>query len=461
MADSPLFWPVSELVAAYRAGDLSPVEVAKDALYRIDRYGGDLNAYVTVTEELLADEAERAASAYGAGDERPLLGVPIAVKDVFHVAGVPTTCGSLVLREQVAVQDSGMVRRLRSAGAMVVGKTNVPEFCQSATTENLLGPDTANPWDVTRTAGGSSGGTAAAVAAGLASVGVGSDGGGSIRIPAAFTGLVGVKPGTGLCRDEHGFRTMSEFASPGPMARTVADARILLGVLADRPYPRRDAAVQRVAWCPRPAGAPVDRDVASLVGHVPDLLAELAHDVAEYDLPVHGWEEIFAPLVLAEEHRERGHLLALAGDQLTRYVRNTLRAGRDLAPQRVAAAERALVLYRERFTRLFDTFDVLVCPATAVPAFPLGERPRVVAGERVRRLWGAFPFTSPFNVAGIPTLTLPCGLAAGLPVGVQLAMRPGDEQVLLDVTEELERALRFDRSPVSGRWADSLLVETG
>src|SRR5690606_28447311 len=134
----------------------------------------------------------------------PLLGVPVAVKDVFHVGGVVSTLGSRLHEHQVAKHDSGVVRRLRAAGAMFVGKTNTPEFCQSATTDNLLGPDTGNRWDPARTAGGSSGGSAAAVAAGLASVAVGSDGGGSIRIPAAFTGAVGVKPTLGRCADEQG-----------------------------------------------------------------------------------------------------------------------------------------------------------------------------------------------------------------------------------------------------------------
>lgn len=459
MPDSPLFRSVEELVGAYRSGRLDPVEVTEETLRRIERYDGELHAYLSVLVDLARAQARDAAAAYRRGADAPLLGVPVAVKDVFHVAGAVTTCGSALLADHVAVHDSGVVRRLRAAGAVLVGKTNTPEFCQSATTDNVLGPDTGNPWDPARTAGGSSGGSAAAVASGLATVAVGSDGGGSIRIPAAFTGLVGMKPTLGLCADEHGFRTMSDFASPGSLTRSVADARTLLGVLADRVVTRTSHRGLRVGWCPRPDGAPVDAEVAASVARAARRLEDLGHDVAEVDVPLAGWQQIFAPLVLAEEHRERGHLLDLAPARLTGYERRTLVAGRDLDPGEVAAASAVLPEFRARIADVFASVDVLACPSVAVPAFPLGERPRSVGGQRVSRLWGAFPFTSPFNVAGTPAMTMPCGLVGGMPVGIQLVGASGRDAMLLDVAEELEEALAFDRSAMTRRWQRAALRE--
>ncbi|MQA81537.1 MAG: amidase [Streptosporangiales bacterium] len=459
MPDSPLFWSVAELVGAYRSGQVGPVEVTEEALRRIERYDGEVHAYLSVLTDQAREQARDAAWAYRRGEEAPLLGVPVAVKDVFHVAGAVTTCGSELLTDHVATHDSGVVRRLRAAGAVLLGKTNTPEFCQSATTDNRLGPDTANPWDPTRTAGGSSGGSAAAVASGLATVAVGSDGGGSIRIPAAFTGLVGVKPTLGRCADEHGFRTMSDFASPGSLTRTVADARTVVGVLADRVVERARHDGLRVGWCARPGGAPADAEVAACVAQAVRRFDDLGHHVEEVDVPVDGWQRIFAPLVLAEEHRERGHLLDLVPERLTGYERRTLVAGRDLDPAEVSAALSGLPVFRARIAETFASVDVLACPAVAVPAFPLGDRPRSVGGQCVSRLWGAFPYTSPFNVAGTPALTVPCGLVGGLPVGIQLVGASGRDAMLLDVAEELEEALAFDRTAMTTRWQRMVLRE--
>ncbi len=446
--------PVAELVSAYRRRSLSPVEVTRAFLERIDGLDDQFHAFVeTLPEQALAQAAEAERAYANGGPTAPLLGVPVSIKDAFHIKGVPTTLGSLVHRGQVAKADSGVVRRLRAAGSVFTGKTNTAEFGQSATTDNLLGPDTGNPWDPTRTPGGSSGGAAASVAAGLSTLAAGSDGGGSIRIPAAFTGLYGFKPSPGLCADEKGFRAMTDFVSPGPLARTVADARVMLGVLAGRDFRRTVAARRlRVAYCPRPEGRPVDPAVAVAVDHAAVTLSRLGHEVTETDLPVQGWEEVFGPLVLNDEYRERGHLLAQP-ERLTRYERATLRAASQLDPARVHRAYELLPAYRQRIDRLFEHYDVVLTPAVAVPAFPLGERPAKIDGVEVDPLWGAFPFAVPFNVAGVPAASVPCGLADGLPVGAQLVTRAGTEALLLDVSEDLEDALQFDHGPVLARWA--------
>ncbi|WP_132879018.1 amidase [Tamaricihabitans halophyticus] len=444
----PLLLPIRELTASFAAGELSPAELTADVLRRIDELDDQLHAYLTVTPSLASSQAEAATIAYRADDRRPLLGVPVSVKDAFEVRGTRTTYGSLVHRGNTASADSGTVRRLRAAGAVFVGKTNTAEFGQSATTDNLLGPDTRNPWDTDRTPGGSSGGAAASVAAGLAHTALGSDGGGSVRIPAAFCGLVGVKPTVGLCPNENGLQAMTEFVSPGPLVSCVDDARIVLGVLAGRDYPRRPTGGSlRIAWCPRPEGRPVQPDLADSVADVAKLLAESGHRVTECDLPVRGWQEIFGPLVLDDERRHRGDLLDTEVE-LTDYQQATLRGARELEPGTVTAARRALITYRAAIAEFFESVDIVLTPTTAVPAFPLGERPQSIDGHPVGALWGAFPFAAPFNVAGTPALSLPCGTVGGLPVGAQLVAARHREQLLLDLAEELEVAIGFDRTPL-------------
>lgn len=445
--------PVADLVAGYRDGSLSPVEVTKIFLDRIDRFDGDLHAFVEVTRELALTQAAHAEAGYrDGGPVAPLLGVPVSIKDAFHLEGVVTTLGSLVHRGHVAKADSGVVRRLREAGAVFTGKTNTAEFGQSATTDNLLGPDTANPWDPGRTPGGSSGGAAASVAAGLSTLAVGSDGGGSIRIPASFTGLFGLKPSPGLCPDERGFRAMTDFVSPGPLTTSVADARVMLGVLADSRYDRQVPAQLRIGYCARPEGRPVDPGVAKAVDSAAHAFESLGHEVVDIDLPIGDWNDVFGPLVLEDEHRERGHLLA-SPELLTRYERSSLRAALALDAEAVQLARQNLPSFRARIDGLLTSYDVLLTPTAAVPAFPLGERPTTIDGREVDQLWGAFPFAVPFNVAGVPAASVPCGLLDGLPIGAQLVTRVGREQLLLDVAEQLEEAVNLDRSSLVDRWS--------
>jgi Asp-tRNA(Asn)/Glu-tRNA(Gln) amidotransferase A subunit family amidase len=447
---------VAELGSGYRAGTYTPVEVTEAILERIDGLDGHLHSFIEVTSDLALAQAAEAGRRIAAGESAPLLGIPVSIKDAFHIEGVVTTLGSLVHRNHVAKADSGVVRRLRAAGAVFIGKTNTAEFGQSATTDNLLGPDTANPWDLGRTPGGSSGGAASSVAAGLATVAVGSDGGGSVRIPAAFTGLFGVKPSPGVCLDEKGFRAMTDFVSPGPLARSVADARVVLGVLADRRYRRGSPPRRlRIAYTPRPEGRPVDPDVVKALEEAAKTLETLGHHVIETDLPLCGWQDVFGPLVLDDEHRERGHLLAHQPDSLTRYERSSLRAALALDPAAVQRAEALLPAYRRHVDELFAQYDLLLTPTVAVPAFELGQRPDAIDGEPVEQLWGAFPFAVPFNVAGVPAASVPCGFAAGLPVGAQLVSPTGTEEFLLNVSEQLEQAVRFDHSAMPGRWAMS------
>ena len=451
MDDGPLWWPVQRLVDAYRGGSLSPVEVSELAQARIAEVNPTLHAFILTTPELARGQAAAAEAAYRNGSAGPLAGVPISIKDAFHIEGHVTTLGSLAHTNDVAKRDSGAVRRLRRAGAVVVGKTNVSEFCQSATTDNLLGPDTANPFDPRRTAGGSSGGAAASVASGTCTLGLGSDGGGSIRIPASFCGLVGFKPTYGTITDAGGFRAFTPFISVGPLARSVADARCLHSVLSADGAGAGGAVgnPRRIAWCPKPEGRPIDADVGDVVAAAVTQLAACGHDVSPVELDLGGWEEIFGPLVLTEEGERRGHLLG-GPHELTWYHRRSLAAAAQLDPGVLMAARSALVQYRERVDRYFCDYDVIVTPATATTAFALGCRPTAIAGEPVARLWGAFPFAVPFNVSGHPAVVLPAGFVNGLPVAIQLVGRHGADAELLSLAEQLETELdvgTFERLP--------------
>lgn len=432
------------LLGAFRRRDLSPVEVAGASLERIRDCDDTLKAMVLVLDQLALTQARQAEDAWRTGDAAPLAGVPITIKDTFDIAGSVTTRGSLIHSRHRAFEDSGAVRRLRAAGAVFVGKTNTAEFGQSATCENRLPQVTRNPWNLRATPGGSSGGAAVSVAAGYVPLALGADGGGSIRIPAAMTGIFGFKPSYGLCADEGGFRAMSEFACAGPMSHEVADARLFLSVLADKDLPRQSVReALRIGLCVSPDDHPVDPGIRAAVVKAAAALRDLGHEVEEIDLDLRGWDEVFNALVLAEEWRERGFMLDYCGDDLSDYALASLRAATSLSVEQVAAARSRHAGYRARIAGLFDGFDVLLTPATASPAFTIGARPREIDGQRVSGLWGAFPFTSPFNVGGNPAAAIPCDTAGGLPVSVQLVGRAGQDGPLLDLAEDLEEALTF------------------
>jgi Asp-tRNA(Asn)/Glu-tRNA(Gln) amidotransferase A subunit family amidase len=454
LSHSPLFWPVAYLVGAYTSGELSPVEVTEDALSRISSLDGRLHAYLTVTPELALSQAREAERLYRAGDPvSPLLGVPASIKDLFDVEEVPTSLGSLVYREQVATEDSAVVRVLRRAGMVFLGKTNTPEFGQSATTENRLGEPCSNPWDLTRTAGGSSGGAAASVAAGLATVALGSDGGGSIRIPASMCGVFGLKPTLGRVPSHGSFRAMTDFVCAGPLARSVADARLMLSVLLAQDFSRRpDSGSLAIGWCAQPQGHPVQPGIAAVAQDALSRLEAMGHHVELVDLPIDGWRDVFAPLVLADEWRFRRHLLDHDGEKLTVYGRRNIEAAADLTDADIDEARQRLIEIRSSVEALFARFDLIATPATAAVAFPIGKRPERINGDRVDTLWGPFPFTPPFNVVGTPAVSLPVGLSEGLPVGIQLVAPHHEEQLLLDVCEELEEALAFPIAELVRRW---------
>jgi amidase len=446
--------PATELAALVRSGAADPVEATEAAFGRIAALDRGLGAFVAVRWEQALAEAAALARRPDL-DRLPLAGVPVAVKDSMDVAGEPTRSGSRATSNTPPAADSELVARLRAAGAVVVGRTAMPELGIWPVTESARHGVTRNPWDQTLTPGGSSGGAAVAVAAGMVPVALGADGGGSIRIPAACCGLVGFKPGRGVIpsgRPEPWFGLVAS----GPLTTTVADAALLLDVLAGTERyrdPRPPDGPLRVAYSTRtyvpglrPAAGPVAAAEA-----VAGLLAASGHVVDEADPPYPaGFAATFLRRWLVGVARDAAHL-----DRSALEARTRAQARLGTALDRVRApGPEPVEAWRARAAAWFaDGFDVLLTPA-------LGRAP-VEAGRwagrgLTRTLAGATAFapcTAPWNVAGFPSLAVPAPLggdgtkleAGGVPVGALLTGPPGSEDVLLGLAAQLEASAPWPR----------------
>lgn len=444
----------TEAAAAIRAGELSPVALVEAVLDGIARTQRTLNAFVSVDEAGARAGARDAERAVAQGEELgPLHGVPYSVKDLTWTAGLRTTMGSILFEGFVPKQDAVPVARLRKAGAILVGKTTTPEFGHKPFTDSPLSGTSRNPWDLAHTPGGSSGGAAVAVAAGLGPVALGTDGGGSIRIPAACCGIVGLKPTLGRVPHIQAPDAFANNSFIGPLARTVADIRLILAAI-EGPDPRDPYAVAvpspprpetaRVAWTARVGNPHLDSEVEALAG-------EAARQI--------GAEPLAAPLDFVAE--EEGFLVLLQaslagrfGAQLERergrmdpsLVETIERGMRRSAPEILEAAQARTALFR-RMAVLFQEIDVLAMPTIAAPAPVTGLDPfapfpvdgGIGEAGHIRAAW--YPYTYPFNLTGHPALSVPAGrTASGLPVSLQLVGRWHEEGLLLDLAEALERA---------------------
>ncbi len=452
--------PATELAARIRRRELSPVEVAEAHLRRIERLNPTLNAYCTPTPDVALAQARAVERRLLAGEEvGPLAGVPVSIKDLTITRGVRTTRGSLLYADFVPDEDAPPVERLRAAGAVMLGKTNTPEFGYKGVTDNRVFGATRNPWHLDRTPGGSSGGAGAAVAAGLGPLALGSDGGGSIRIPSSFCGIYGIKPAFG--RVPVYPASAAEYLSHvGPMTRTVADAALMLDVIAgpderDRnslpatgerflvaveradELPRR---ALRVAWSPTLGYARVDPEVAELTARAARRFEELGCRVEEanpgFKSPHETFQVLFWGMVGASLVDHLPHRREHFDPGMVDVIEGALR----LDGVTVARAYHARSALWDTVRRFFDRYDLLLTPTVAVPAFPLGQTgPTEIAGERVARVdWT--PFTYPFNLTGQPAATVPCGFTReGLPVGLQIVGRRYDEATVLQASAAFER----------------------
>ena len=462
-------WEVRELISKK---EIAPVELTELFLRRIEALNPRLNAYLTVAaEEALASARAAEKAVLNGGPQGALHGVPISVKDLELTKGLRSTAGSLIFKGLVPDHDSVVVERVRKAGAIILGKTNTPEFGMSGTNENRLGDACRNPWNPERTTGGSSGGAAAALAAGLCSLATGTDGGGSVRVPSAYCGVYGIKPTQGRVPryGGHGRRpAMNQLVQPGPMARTVKDAAMLLQVLAG-PDPQdptvlraappdfvaaleQDVGGLRMAWSPDLGYAAVDPQVAAIAWEGAQVYRELGCTVEESSIAVEHPLEPWLTIWTANFSVSHDHLLEEHAGELTSYGRDALERGRRSSGSDYSLALLAAARMKAHMDGLFERYDLLLTPALAVPAFPIEQWPAVIDGRDVDPFWGHTPFTHTFNLTGHPAASIPCGFSSdGLPIGLNIVGRIGDEVTVLQASAAFERAKPWAqlRPPVS------------
>lgn len=455
-----------EQAAAIRRGELSPVELCEHYLARAERHGDTVGAFVTLAPDLALAQARTAERAPGAG---VLHGVVVPVKDLHPVAGVRCTWGSAAFAEHVPDADDRIAAVLRAAGTVMLGKTNTPEFGMTAWTESLVAPPARTPWDLTRSAGGSSGGAAAAVAAGLAPVAHGSDGGGSVRGPASACGLVGLKPARGVVSGGPAGETVG-LATSGAIARSVRDAAALLDVLslADPGSPPPGAAPSggyraaaerepgrlRIGRFRTPplADVPLHPDVIAGYEDASGLLASLGHEVEDVAPPFTAAEAVsFGPVWsvlggLAPVPPEREGLLM----SITRWHRrNAAEIGGLEYAGSVARLQAVAYRARERLA----AYDAILSPTLAQPPVAVGAlRDDADPAGSFEAEKAYSPFAAAWNVLGLPAVSLPLHwTGAGLPVGMMLAARPGADADLVALAAQLEEARPWrDRRSAQG-----------
>ncbi|HKC83157.1 MAG TPA: amidase family protein [bacterium] len=458
------FTSAVELAELIRRRALSPVEVTRAVLERIERLNTRLGAYVMVHAERALGEARAAERAVMAGEPLgPLHGVPVSIKDNLWSAGDRTTFGSRLFAEFVAPEDAPSVAGLRAAGAIFVGRTNLPEFAWRGSTDNPLFGESRNPWDLTRTPGGSTGGGAAAVAAGLGPLALGSDGAGSIRIPASFCGLVGLKPTFGRVPMYPAAGGNELVAHVCPLARTVRDVALMMNAIArhDRRDPfalpddgldylaacnepfagARGSAPDRIAWSANLGFAPVEPETREIAEAAARAFSEVGLTVEEASPDLGDPSFILQTLyggAQAGAHAARSpEQKAQMDPELVAYAEASASLS-AVEYLRAVAARQALV---DALRRFFERYDLLLTPTVCLPAFPLGVvGPSEVAGRKVTHL--GWTLCYPFNYSGQPAVSVPAGwTASGLPVGLQIVGRRLEDALVLRAAAAFE-ALR-------------------
>ena len=455
MRSEDICWLTATALAnAIRAGDVSSVDVVRAMLDRIDAVDPMLGAFATVPHETALQAAQDADGRRQRGEPLgPLHGVPVSIKDILYTKGLRTTGGSRLYESFVPDQDAIVVERVKAAGAIILGKTATPEFCHKTVTDSPLLGTTRNPWDTSRTTAGSSGGSAAAVAAGLGPLSIGTDGGGSIRLPAALCGVVGFKPSVGRVPQYPGFAGWDFLGHTGPFARTVEDVSLAMRLIAGPDgrdpsslfAPTPPAFVEfrrlRVAFArslnhlePEPA---VDAGLAAAVGGVRDLGFEPRAARLSWTDP----DLLFRVIVASELAAALGHHLPHDADRMDPSLVKMLEFGASCrATDLVRAFDWRRAFTREVFA-WFGDHDLLIVPAAPVTAFPLGMiGPTTISGRKTSPYeW--FAWTLPFNLTGQPAISLPVWSRGELPVGIQIVGRPGADELVLAFAAALERQL--------------------
>jgi aspartyl-tRNA(Asn)/glutamyl-tRNA(Gln) amidotransferase subunit A len=450
------------LARKIRAKEVSPVEVVEAVLQRIESLQPTVNAFITVTADEARETSRRAERAVMAGERLGSFhGVPFSVKDLLFTRGVRTTMGSVIFADQVSEEDAVPVRRLREAGAILVGKTTTPEFGHKPLTDSPLFGVTRNPWDLTRTAGGSSGGAAAAVASGQGPLALGTDGGGSVRLPAACCGIVGLKPTLGVVPHVHQADLFAATSFIGPMTRTVAEAAACFETIAgfdagdpwsrgelDAPPPgdplRVDVHGLRVGWMPRVGNRLVDGETLAACEAAIRHLERQGARVETVEEDFVPFERVFLTFLQAGLAARIGPHMEKFGDRVARSLRESVERGaRWSAVDWAGALAQRTVVFR-RVQALFARADVLVSPTLSRPALAVDHdafEPIAIDGEVAGSIRGAwYPYTWPFNLSGHPALSLPCGWSSdGLPIGLQIVGPWHGDRRVLALAAHLER----------------------
>ena len=463
----------TELVTLIKSKQVSPVEVTELFLQRIDRIDPRINSFLLVTDEIAIDRAKAAETAVMGGEDLgPLHGLPIPIKDTQMTADIRTTSGSIIFKDRVPNNNSAVVERVLNAGGTILGKTNACELGFVGTCENSLGILGKNPWNVERTPGGSSGGAAAAVAAYLAPIATGSDGGGSLRIPSNFCGVYTIKPTLGRVSGYTGLDgppAPNLFGQSGPIARSVKDAALLLQTLAG--FDRRDpitirtdppdfvAATElrieglRIAWSPDFGFAEVDPDIARITHEAALVFEDLGCTVEEVDIHLLEPYDSFGPIQSAGAYSNYGKYVDRYGAQMTEFARFFIEKGSQVSVADYTAALGRIDELKAIFGDVFATYDLVLAPVARFPAFVNEPFPGSIGGTSSypEQFWnGAFTMHS--NATGCPAASIPAGFTPdGLPVGLQIIGRRYDEETVLAASAAFEEARPWihHRPPVS------------
>jgi Asp-tRNA(Asn)/Glu-tRNA(Gln) amidotransferase A subunit family amidase len=463
----------AELLDGYARRAFSPTEVTTSIFERIERFDGALHSFLAVDRDGAMNAARRAETAWLQAGEKPLLcGVPVNVKDTIDMAGFPTTYGSLAFKNNVQ-PDAEIVRRLRSAGAVILGKTNTPEFALSGVTANRLGPPTANPWDLRRSAGGSTGGGAAAVAAGFGPLCIGTDSAGSVRLPAAYQGIFALKPSFQRIPAVQPWRASPARSHNGPITRTVRDSALMMAALAG-PHPSdpdsaRHAPVDYLAFAAgnvrgaRVAvskdfgrGTALDPDQRHVFDRATDLLTQLGCVIVEDHPPAPTGSDELEPGMWAYSGDHYAAAESMIpnfwekhGDDLTTYARPIYEAGRRALAWKYRAILRRDRAYGEAVRQWFSGYDFLLTPSN--PQAPLLDAADAADSKRL------FGFLGPFNHAYNPAASVPIGLSSdGMPLSVQVVGRLGDDCGVLRLAGLMEGL-----NPWALRWPSALEESQG
>ena len=448
--------------------EISPVELVEDALSRLNDLNPKLNAFLEITSEQAITKAKIAEQDIFRNKNLGLLhGIPTSIKDHISTAGIKTTFGSRIFKDYIPSKNHIIVDRLNNSGAISIGKTNLPEFGMIAATENFLGEDCVNPWDITRIAGGSSGGAAASVASGITSFAQGSDGGGSIRIPASFCGNFGIKPTTGRIPtlEQGSLKNIPQltFSAISPVSREVIDSALFLQSVSG-PHIEDPNCIQteipdlisninngikdyKIGWSPDLGSVVVDSEVKDITQKAAISFEDLGANIENVALNTnfHSLFKCFSTLMYTTLYNGMGDKWEKFGNQMNSWLQMRFEYGSKVTANELLLAINELENWKKKVEELFENYDLILTPSLSVTAFKCRNWPTSINSIdidpfEISQNGGFYHFSYPFNMSGNPAASIPCGFSSeGLPVGLQIIGRKGDELSVLKASSAFEK----------------------